>query len=230
MNRCCQNKKGFTIIFVFILCSRLIAQPAELELKRSFQGAPFSDFVNYIEDISDYCFFYEPAWVDTLSMNHPDDIGTLDKVLAHNLSDYNIYYAITAQGYIILSKNNKLKLSLPDDFFSVPETELSGISSGMPNPLPKPINKNTEPGMQPSGLIELGNPALQNEEGKVNLSGFIKDYKTGEPMIGAIAYVEELGIGTATNLNGYYIISIPRGYHQISYQSLGKEKITGKKQ
>src|SRR4030042_2058450 len=64
-----------------------------------------------------------------------------------------------------------------------------------------------------------------DHKGKVNLTGFIREHETGEPLSGAIVYVEELSIGAVSDINGYYIISLPRGQYQVTYQNLGKEKV-----
>ena len=226
MNRCCHNQKGIFFFLLLLICFRTFGQAGDLELKQSFQDTLFTDFVAHIEEISGYRFFYDPAWIDTITINQPDEIRTLDKLLDYNLDDFNLNYLITKEGYIILSRKNKLKSSLTDDFFSLPEADMSRIPSPQTDLVPESAKKENGHGYNTSELIELGNPSLQYEAGKVTLSGFIKEFETGEPMIGAIAYLEELGIGSATDMNGYYILSLPRGQHQVTYQSLGKEKIT----
>jgi hypothetical protein len=53
------------------------------------------------------------------------------------------------------------------------------------------------------------------------LSGIIKDNSTGEDLIGASLWVEQLKTGTTTNLYGFYSLTIPRGNYEISIQYLG---------
>jgi hypothetical protein len=58
----------------------------------------------------------------------------------------------------------------------------------------------------------------------ITLSGYIRDAKTGEDLIGATVSVKELsGRGTATNSYGFYSLSLPSGQYQITAQYMGSE-------
>ncbi|MDE5422003.1 TonB-dependent receptor [Ancylomarina sp. DW003] len=56
---------------------------------------------------------------------------------------------------------------------------------------------------------------------KVTISGYIKDKRNGEDLIGATCYIKELKKGTVTNPYGFYSLSIPSGYYTISFSFLG---------
>jgi len=54
------------------------------------------------------------------------------------------------------------------------------------------------------------------------ISGYIRDAKTGEDIIGANVTIKELpGKGSSTNTYGYYSITLPAGHYQISTQYVG---------
>lgn len=56
------------------------------------------------------------------------------------------------------------------------------------------------------------------------LSGYIRDAKTGETLIGAtVAVKEKPGTGAATNAYGYYALSLPAGTYTFVYAYLGYE-------
>jgi hypothetical protein len=55
----------------------------------------------------------------------------------------------------------------------------------------------------------------------VTLSGHIKDSKTGETLIGATLYVQELQSGTATNAYGFYSLTLPKGKYTIQFSYVG---------
>jgi len=58
----------------------------------------------------------------------------------------------------------------------------------------------------------------------VTVSGYIRDAKTGEDLIGATVSIRELsGKGTGTNAYGYYSLSLPTGQYQITAQYMGYE-------
>lgn len=56
---------------------------------------------------------------------------------------------------------------------------------------------------------------------KVSLSGYMRDAETGEGLIGAAVYVEEIKGGTVSNVYGYYSISVKPGTYNVSFTYLG---------
>ncbi len=53
------------------------------------------------------------------------------------------------------------------------------------------------------------------------ISGYIKDAKTSEDIIGATIYISGLQVGTVTNSYGFYSIKLPKGNYKIHYRSMG---------
>ncbi len=67
-----------------------------------------------------------------------------------------------------------------------------------------------------------------NAQTKATLSGFIKDAKTGETLIGAIVSIPETKNGCSTNLYGFYSLSLARGSYKVMISYLGyKTQISG---
>jgi hypothetical protein len=62
-------------------------------------------------------------------------------------------------------------------------------------------------------------------QGNVTLSGSITDATTGESILGANVYVEELEKGVPTNLYGFYSLTLPKGKYTINYSFIGYQKI-----
>ncbi|MEM9023870.1 MAG: TonB-dependent receptor, partial [Bacteroidota bacterium] len=56
---------------------------------------------------------------------------------------------------------------------------------------------------------------------KVTLSGYIRDAANGEELIGATVYLNELAIGTTSNIYGFYSITVPAGSYTVSYRFIG---------
>ncbi|NRA50322.1 MAG: TonB-dependent receptor, partial [Phaeodactylibacter sp.] len=62
---------------------------------------------------------------------------------------------------------------------------------------------------------------------KYVLSGYIKEEKTGETLIGAaVAVVEQPGLGTVTNTYGYYSIELNEGAHTLQFSYVGYDAQT----
>lgn len=60
---------------------------------------------------------------------------------------------------------------------------------------------------------------------KSTLSGYLKDAETGEALIGGRIYIDSLKIGVASNIYGFYSITLPNGTHDVMFSFVGKEPI-----
>lgn len=56
---------------------------------------------------------------------------------------------------------------------------------------------------------------------KFSISGYVKDAKTGEDLIGASVYVKEIKSGTSTNAYGFFSITLPEGKYTLIISYLG---------
>ena len=61
---------------------------------------------------------------------------------------------------------------------------------------------------------------------RFTVNGNITDSSTGEDLIGATVYVEELRTGTSTNAYGFYSISVPEGNYKLTVTYVGYEQNT----
>lgn len=79
-----------------------------------------------------------------------------------------------------------------------------------------------------SALFLVASITIAQENSSHTLSGFIYDDNNGETMIGANVFVKELGTGTASNVYGFYSITLPNGEYNIEVSFVGYEKKTKK--
>ena len=56
---------------------------------------------------------------------------------------------------------------------------------------------------------------------KVTLSGYIKDDDNGEALIGATVYIKETQSGSASNVYGFYSVTVPPGKYTVEYTYVG---------
>ena len=61
-------------------------------------------------------------------------------------------------------------------------------------------------------------------QSKYTLSGYIKDGSSGEDLIGANVYVKtDQVIGTATNVYGFFSMTLPAGIYDVTFSYIGYE-------
>ncbi len=61
---------------------------------------------------------------------------------------------------------------------------------------------------------------------KVTLSGYIRDAANGEALIGASVYIKELQTGSASNVYGFYSLTVAPGSYTLEYSYLGFDQLS----
>ncbi|MCE3260523.1 MAG: hypothetical protein K0S12_2164, partial [Bacteroidetes bacterium] len=61
---------------------------------------------------------------------------------------------------------------------------------------------------------------------KFTVSGYIKDSKNGEALIGATIVKQGTQIGTSTNEYGFFSLTLPKGEHTLLINIIGYKTIT----
>lgn len=70
-------------------------------------------------------------------------------------------------------------------------------------------------------ILALAFALTLNAQEKVTVNGYIKDASNGETLIGATAYIQELGVGATSNEYGFYSISVEPGTYKLEFAYLG---------
>jgi hypothetical protein len=56
---------------------------------------------------------------------------------------------------------------------------------------------------------------------KITLSGYVKDARNGENLIGASIYLSDANMGTSSNIYGFYSLTVPEGKHKVQISYVG---------
>ncbi len=70
--------------------------------------------------------------------------------------------------------------------------------------------------------------ATENTSGKFLIKGKVIDINTKEELIGAVVYIKELKIGTATDATGEFKLKIPQGEYTVEVSFIGYKKLSQK--
>jgi hypothetical protein len=70
-------------------------------------------------------------------------------------------------------------------------------------------------------LYEIGTRGGPTNKGEGVLTGYIRNAKTGEPLINAAIFVEKLQRSVVTDQYGFYSLSLPVGTHSLHVQGIG---------
>jgi len=66
-----------------------------------------------------------------------------------------------------------------------------------------------------NGMLVIGDPNKYGKYRTATLTGIVVDAKSGNPLIGARAYVKKLDVAKSTDRNGKFIMNLPVGEHEL---------------
>jgi outer membrane receptor protein involved in Fe transport len=188
----------------------------------NFQQAKINEVVNDLEAKSGYHFYYDHTQFDSLKVTLQVSDYPLEKILKIAFNNTAFHYAIIpSESAVFLTKDKTIQTQLAAGYFGIsPVNSQAGAAAAQTEfamdkekPVPEATTENK--------LYEIGLKTNTVKPGNSILSGYIKDIKSGEPVVGAVVYVANTKIAIATDQFGYYTITMPRGRQSLNIHGLG---------
>jgi hypothetical protein len=172
---------------------------------------------------TDLHFYYNAAHFDSLIISINVQNQPLTKVLEQVFANTDYHFTFIEQKKVFLSKGRVVTTSFPPGFFSGGKVDKAAVQQpGAVAYIEDETNARPEQkATLENKLYEIGDKNYPSPLNMVTMAGFIKDSKTGEPVVGASLYIEKPRIGVSTDQYGYYSISLPKGKHILNIQSIG---------
>jgi hypothetical protein len=203
----------FSICFLFLAC--YVSAQEKKWSPADYKDIPFKDFASSSQSLLKIKFFYKDEWVKDLKLKAYPVNFSLSDLLDDLFRGTTIYYFIDRRGNVVLTKDFAVKFPAASEDTGKTYLPPSDYSAG------KEEHQKAE-----NTFFDIGNPAEKNNTGRVNISGYIKNGDTKEPVIGATILVQKLSTGTFSNGFGFYTLDLPRGAYILHFSCLGmKEKM-----
>ena len=200
---------------VIVISSSLHAQQQRL-ISGQFTGITFDQMIEAIEKQSDYRFYYDKRWTDSLVVNMNVQRKPIQDILTGIFTGTDLHFAIDLVNRVFITKERQILAQLPPDFF--------GETQGRREPLSFDFSqyekKEKQLKLAETKVHNIGRNT-GNAQGDATIAGNIRDINTGEPLIGAPVFVENPTIGITTDQFGYYALTLPKGRHELKIQSIG---------
>ncbi|NOZ48061.1 MAG: TonB-dependent receptor [Chlorobi bacterium] len=179
--------------------------------------------IDEIEKYSKTKFYYQNEWIDTINISLVADSIGFDDLINKIFTENKIaYFTDNHIVYYLFPVTNKI--------FPLPNySNISNEEEEIDNRDNKAINiqerylKGREPDMLETIIIGNSNKLKPGKNTKIN--GKLFDKETGEPLIGATVYLNELNRGSASDVNGFISLALPPGKYSADFQCLGMEGI-----
>jgi hypothetical protein len=206
------------VVLILITISLTVSAQRIPLIEGEFNGTPFEEFIRSLEQQTSYKFYFNPAWTDTLKVTLSAKNQTVEEVLKNAFGGNEYRIAVTPDGSVFITRERDIMVNLPEDYF-----RQSGPGDGRENlafDFSEYEKREKSKRMAEEKLYSIG-ARSSNLQGSATLVGTLRDRETGEPVIGASVYIEKPLIGTATDQNGHYSITLPKGKHNLLLKSIG---------
>ena len=189
-------------------------------ISASYNQTPFMDVVHDIESKTNYKFYFADNWIDTVKVTAAFSDVPISVCMEKVLQGKLIHYYVTDQR-IILTQNIQILDAIDSSLFEQNQNlkESKWNYSFQRESVPE------EAGQVEKNIITIG-VAGKAKSNVVQLSGYIKERKTGETIPGAT--VSASGKATTTDQFGYYSLVLPLGAQTITVSFIGMDNVSQK--
>ncbi len=216
--------RNFVFALVLFSINLIYSQKGIEKISIQFENKILSEVINQIEKQTSYHFFFINDWLDQTPISGNYNQISLQSVLNNIFKDTNINFYFSSDNQIILTQNNYIYDSLPDDFFGI-----TNISNDIKEK-PKPIYYSDKTKLKKTEIetIRIGKENKYSNQNKYILSGYVKNITTHDPIPNLVLSIVDKKINTITNFEGYYSITLPIGENIIELKALGIENFKKK--
>lgn len=169
-----------------------------------------------IEQQSGYTIFCNPAEIDSLvlSVNCVNEEAPEALVKALEGTSFRVS-AYEGRKQIFVLRERTLLTTLSDDYFYERKKLAPGSSDYyLLNPMEQKATSENK-------VYTIGEEGAAQRAGKVQLTGIVSDFRTGEPVVGAVIYDEATMTGATTDAYGYYSLALPTGRQRLLIRGIG---------
>ncbi|WP_298392736.1 carboxypeptidase-like regulatory domain-containing protein [Flavobacterium sp.] len=218
------------ILFAIILLFQFVVYSQEPVKKYSFEfnNVNLKSAILKIEETSNFKFYFEDEWLDSNKQMVTANLKELplDEILNQLFSQTEINFFID-KNKVILSKNNIIRDTLPEDFFGKTVDKVTDNSVNKPvfykeGDTLSTIAKKTDL------VTVIGKESKKSDKKTCILSGYLKDAKTGQALSSVFIKVQNKKISTTTDNDGFYKLEIPTGVNYIETDLVSHNKIVKK--
>jgi hypothetical protein len=202
------------------------AQQQEERVDFEYDALTIPEVLSKFSTALGYDVYYLDSWFtrDRKSGSYTDI--TPQDLLSAILQDTPVSQYRYGPRTFVLTANNQIYDRLPEGFFGKPSDASvpRGEVTSRPGP-PAPVFVNQQELQNTAELetIRIGRQDLTNPASSFLLSGYVREQATGRPVADLVIYEKNRGIGTATDINGYYELRLPPGVNLLESRSIGKQ-------
>jgi hypothetical protein len=214
------------LILLLIIVSCPLKAQENPPVPAHWNGINFAAFSDSILKNNRIRIYYRAQHLEDHLIEAGDDTS-LDDVLDQILDGKNLTYHRTSNSGIYI---------LPVDFFEGAPDQIffSGKDRGGETDYTVSLEPEVEEEVDKKPVkkedlykrvVNVGKLSKNMRNGSAVISGKVSDEDTGEPIVGATVFIEELQAGAVTNVSGNYFLKVPEGTYKLGARFVGKKEI-----
>ncbi len=194
----------------------LDAQTIPVLLTGSFDHMPLKSFINETGLLYNVEFYYDNISVVNILVTADFSGVPLDSCMKAILENSGLNFYMLNNNQVVIYSGN----SLSELFGGRNKPPESNIGTETRNKLSR--DKLQELRYQ---MINIGTPGRKNS-GTATLSGYLRNFDTGDPVAGGNIYVSNIQKGSVSDANGFYKLTLPLGNQVVNFTCIGMQPAT----
>ncbi|SFB56262.1 TonB-dependent receptor [Algoriphagus aquimarinus] len=204
-------KRILLLILLVSFFAEISAQTNTTKLTGLYLGMSFERFAEKLESESDYKFYFKKTDVENLQVNLQAKDTDIRMVLDQVFAESGLSYSIDASKRVWVSRGKRMQIDFPQDYFLVQEKQDDNLARAGDSLSAFDKNKR----------FVIGKSSDNPQSKTAILSGVVTSIESGKPMNGAIVLEKVNYSQIATDQNGNYKLTLPKGRHTIWVQNIG---------
>ena len=203
---------GFTVFFSVITSVCFAQQKVTLNVERQ----PANEVFRLIEQQSGTAIYCNPWEMDSLLLTVRCVEETPETALQQALEGTAFQISVFEDAFIFILKDRKLNTQLPEDYFRnrLRLRDRESTMGLLTNPLEQKASSENR-------VYTIGDENASNVPERVTLTGTVTDFRSGEPIIGAVIYTENMANAATTDAFGFYTLQVPSGRQRLLLRGTG---------
>ncbi|HEV9038202.1 MAG TPA: TonB-dependent receptor, partial [Puia sp.] len=213
-----RHRLSHSLLLALLLFAVINAQAQQTKrVTGNFEGYSFSRLMARLEALTGYHFFYDPADVDSLSIDLNVNNATVPQILDQIFQNTDFHYAIDPAGRVFITRRVTILTTLPAQLGGARKpTDTSAVLLSEQQEKAAGVKK----AFAENQLIDIGNKANRSG-GKAIIAGYVRNGATGEAIVGATLHADTLSLTVTTDQFGYYSVTLPKGRHVLRITDAG---------
>lgn len=213
---------GFGIAAMLVVCIQTMAQGDSLLISGNLKEAEFEEFAELVESQTECHFYYQDQWVSGLKVSFSGEKVPVGEILDSTFRGSTLFYFIDKSLNVIITRGEKITGTLPESRSSKPGESVAGSREKSMTDIELRYMNGRR--VAEAETLVIGNKQAGRSAGNVIIDGKMTEEETGEPLIGATVYIEELKIGAASDVVGHYSLVIAPGRYSAVFNSMGMKE------